>query len=67
MKVGGLLHLGTWSQWELTAAQRAFLMGPDKHSGKGVKVNGKAASVRLTMEQMREMTRKSNEREKAAS
>jgi hypothetical protein len=41
-------------------------MGPDKHTGKGVKVNGKP-SVRLTMEQMREMTRKSNEREKAAS
>jgi hypothetical protein len=50
----------------LTAAQRAFLMGPDKQQGRGVKDNGKP-SVRLTMEQMREMTRKSNEREKAAS
>lgn len=62
MKLGGLLSLGTFTQWELTAAQRSFLLGPDKASG-DKSTQAKKPTKRLTMDEMREKNRRDQERQ----
>jgi len=62
MKLGGLLSLGTFHQWGLTAAQRSFLLGPEKASGDKSTQSPKPTK-RLTMDEMREKTRRDQERQ----
>lgn len=51
--------------WGLTAAQRSFMMGKKEDTGKDTESNVKVAR-RLTMEEMKEMSRKAQEARKAA-
>lgn len=61
MKLGGLFQLGNFAQWELTAAQRSLLLGPDKKSD-GKKTTTKKPAKRLSMDEMREKNRRDQER-----